>query len=422
MAQRETKVTGDRELEDADLSALAEEGEELDGTTENFLADFGSEQDVEVKVYLQGKNARDLEYLFTTTPDQYSMGQLLDMCRDEYGGGAFRFVVRQNNKIARAKTFKVRAPLRRDNTGPDLNAALDQFRREQEDRSKQQESGLASVLSAMQQNTADMIRAGNDNMMRMMELMLNNRPAEKQGADLSDPNTLMVLKTLFTPPEKDGPSEMDIFFKALEVAKEMSGSAATPGDVLLGAMKELGPGLKAMAEAGQQPSSMRAPVGPASANPGRQDAYEAHPQAQPQQSPQQQMAALIQAILNGAATNADPAQFVDPLLDLLGADNAYEMFCTEEGRQMLAVNIPGASEHMAYMERIGALIDAATDPGDDDASDDESSENSEGVQGNAPAKSNGGDSGESATGNEGNSENTADNGGDSSGGKSGPVT
>lgn len=389
--------------------------------TENFLAEFQGAADVEVKLYAQGKNAKDLEYLFTTSPDAHSMGQILDILRDDYGGGTFRVNVRRDGKIAAARSFKVRPPLRRDG-GTDATRAVEQIRQEMREREQKAQSEIGQLIAAMNNSVMSMIQASQQSTMDMMRLMLENGQRREPGL-WDDPEKLVLLKQLFGGDDKK-PDPMETFFKAFEFAQNVSGNKeTTTADALVTAIKEIGPSLATLGRGALPPPSpdrTRSAPEPAQ-NPQTQPRPESQgqiPFIPPRVSSLQEM---IGVLFQGARQGVKPERFVDMILESVDADAAYNLFSTEEGRAQIYAAVPGSQEHAAWLEALGVAIDAETMPDDDGADDQQSSE------GEAPhvpdASTSDADCGQSGDNSLGDARRSGDapaHGADHQGGKSGP--
>lgn len=366
-----------RELLDDDLENFEEEAAPEEDAksyeeqlTDNFLAEFQGASDVEVKLYAQGKNAKDLEYLFTTSPEAHTMGQILDTLRDDYNGGTFRVVVRRDGKIAAARSFKVRPPLRRDHDGGS-SRAIEELRREMEERERRGQSEIAQLISAMHNNTTQMIQQSQNSQMEMMRMMLENSNRREPGL-WDDPEKLVLLKSLFGGDEKKA-DPMETFFKAFEFAQNVSGAKeTTTADALLAAVKEIGPSLATLGR------GAAAALPPPSPDKTRSAVQPPAPQPQPQPRPQaigpapfqipprvNSLQEMIAVLLEGAQRAIPPERFVDMILESVDADAAFNLFSTEEGRAQILAYVPPAAEHSDWLAKLGHEIDLATMPEDD---------------------------------------------------------
>jgi len=378
-----------------------------DDAADSFLTDFIGMDSVEVKVYAQAPGGRKLEYLFDTTPEHHTMGQLLNILRDKYGGGDFRIHVRKDKQLVGNKAFSVRAPLPSDNKD-NTREMMTEFRRELEDRERKQENGLASVLQAMQQNTQSMMMQMQTSQMEMMKLMLGNKSDAPRGMDLSDPNTLMALKELFSPPQKES-GEMDTFMKAAEFLRSMqSDREPTETDVMLQAIRAIGPGLAQLAGGAARgalpaPESVRPMPGTAPGDAAPQPAASA-PQGDAGEPLDVQ--GMVAQLFAAAARGDDAVPYAGPVIDRLGPDQAYAIFSTAAGRAQIFELVPDARKFEPWLKALGAAIDRETSDPDSGETDNVSGHNEQpGDGGHA-----GVDSGRGA-GNPGDAKNHGEDGG-----------
>lgn len=370
-----TRKVDDTERDNADdleerLEQL-EDAHESDDLADSFLSEFAGQKDIEVKVFAKPKNSRTLEYLFSTDPESHSLGTLYDHLRDTYGGGQYTIHVRDGKGLRKNKTIAIRAPLPGKEPQQDSGREIAEFERRQEERARQQENGLAQAIQAMNESNSRMMQAMQQNTMDMMKLMLQNKPEPSKGMDLSDPNTLMALKTLFTPEEKSDPTEY--LMRGIELAQNMGGGKDTNDmDVLLAGIKSIAPGLTAMASRqfalpNPQPAANphtppRSSHPPAASEVTGSDRPASDPQAQ---QVQQGMSQLAQSLMDGASQNVPPEQYVEPIIDMLGPDQAYAVFSTREGRAEIVRLLPSAEQFSDWLDRLGRAIDEATAPEDD---------------------------------------------------------
>jgi hypothetical protein len=269
------------------------------------------DDDIEMMV-LRRTKGRKTAFLFEL--DEYEdMPALLNKLRDEYGGGDFVIEgKRANGQWAFKQSLTVEKP------------------HKEEPKTEHNANGFEAVLLAMQESAArasqetrdlmvtlqtQQMNAAQDNMKMIVEMMKVNSDNKETFSMKDMVETLVALKGL-DPKEPDNP--MDLFFKGMEMGKEVSNNPDE--SVLQTAVKTLGAPLAQMAQMTQQ-GGLPAPASP-SIEPTQESSLPGNTTETSQSTEQEpdmlaQFQPYLQMLANAAVQGADPEVYANLLMDQL---------------------------------------------------------------------------------------------------------
>jgi len=309
---------------------LAEEAEEsaLDG----LLSEFQGAENVSVNVYRQG-DGKNMSFLFKTTPEEMTGGDIMERCRDKFGTGDYRMHVRQGRRIVANKPYSVEAPkepaeiIAPQNNNSDIIALI-----------QSQNTQMATLFQSTMQAMAEAIKGSHAaqpavDPVAMQQSMIQGIAAMKQIAD----------------GDKKEPGAVEMLVKGIELAKDL---APKTGET--NTMDILSKGLDMfpmLAKAGEVRGHTNPPVGIPPHNPVQSlkapEPEYAKPNTprtgeteQPQQPDENEMflaqaKANLAFLCNQAQNNRDPELYAELILDQMGAEKVLEFIGHENALDQL---------------------------------------------------------------------------------------
>lgn len=285
--------------------------QELDAL-EGMISEFCGSSDAVVNVYRQGKG-KNLAFLFRTSPDEMSGGELMEKVRDNYGTGTYRVHIRKGTRIVHNRPFEV------ETRGPDPAAT---YTPGQHDNAL----GTAELLAIMQQQADRTMQMFTQTMQSFSEALKGRdapafNPAEMQSTLIQ---SLAALKQMTEPTESTGDA-VKMLIQGLTLAKDLQpkeGETNT-SDILLKALDTFGPTIAAASGRALPPAL----GGPTPGAPGASGAAAAaaDPQvakdAEAERQKGMQSAAMRQQLawlIKQAAAGKNPDLYAELLLDQVG--------------------------------------------------------------------------------------------------------
>lgn len=293
----ENEIIIDGESDDiTDLQA------DIDSQLDNIFNEFGGDDRdtrFKIKIYRIMPDKGDREYCFSCVPSELP---ILDRVGGDYGGGRYEAWTLKNGKIFKRQGFNVAPPPKRPvNPAAGFENVMATLA---ENQNKQFEK-LAQLMVAHQQNQAVPVAPPPQqfNPMEMMQGMAG------------------MLASLHSMTSKSE-SNMDMFFKALDVAKDLTADreGKTTWDGVTALAKEFGPPLVQLVAAGneiknQSVSENRGVLPPS--KPGNPTPPLTTHEAQPPLNPSKTMTPrqILDFLCEKAKANTDPGLYVDFLMD-----------------------------------------------------------------------------------------------------------
>lgn len=393
----ETDDFEDHEREEFDSPQPETEPEYSEVRLASVLEEI-SGTNAEVKIYRAHKmDGRGGSYLFTLPADEVDLTQIQDMLRDEYGGGQFRIQVRRDGRLLANRALTVESPRKRPN---------------------QETSGLAEVLAGIQESTRAQMDLLRDQMARQsQELMRYQLEAARAQSDLmarlfessqtsrgNQPDTLEMLlkaKELIAPPAPEKGDALEMFFRGLELGRDMGGDS----DALSTAIRTFGGSLAQMVpqsppggSTGQPPPRSNISTSRSAQSPQLGSAQGQSPNAQPAPQPETEMTRMsdllpyINLLLKGARDRSDASAYAIMIMDAV-PESILRAWIVPDAQYRQLVNHPIAAPYGDWLDEVRGyvldylqdLTDAMNDDGTDSLPDDHQGERAGGDSANPGA-------------------------------------
>lgn len=343
---------------------LAEEAEEsaLDG----LLAEFQGADNVSVNVYRQG-DGKNMSFLFKTSPEEMTGGDIMERCRDKFGTGDYRMHVRQGRRIVSNRPFSVEAP-----KAPTVETV--------------HQNSNADIIAVIQSQNQQMALLFQSTMAAMAEAFKgsqNQQPAvDPVAMQASVIQGLAAMKEIAGGDKKE-PGAVEMLIKGIELSQSL---APKTGET--NTMDILAKGLDMfplLAKAGEPKSPMipgqghtNPPVGlpghePVHAlkGPPQQPITEQPnpaPENAPKQTEEENAMFLAQAKANlaflcaQAQNNRDPELYAELILDQMGAEKVLEFIGHDDALDQLAKLEPGVNIYKGWFLALKDAILVLTAP------------------------------------------------------------
>lgn len=335
-----------------DDSYLSDDDINLMGIVAELEADNGAY----VSVYRASAGRSKGAYVFRCSPSEFSLPDILDKLRDEYGGGDFRLIVSRNGAMVKNSSINVEKPRlmpqkheEKPNGGTDLASVLMQMQMSQQ----QQADNMRDLMMALSEKNSAM-------MLEIVRATGGNRGNQPTMADMLQ--MMLTVKELSpaAPTETGNPEKLlDMFFKGMEQGKELAGNGGSDDSLLQTALKTFGPSLgeitsKLGAMEAQQTQPVIRPVRrpqvlpvavPAKAAAGVNTAVnnEEEPMLNnflKATQAMQQFSPYINMLVNAAKQDSDVEVYANLILDQLDDDTIAEWVINPENYKKVTSYLP----------------------------------------------------------------------------------
>ena len=331
------------QLPDDEINEL---GNDLDSRLKHVASEFSTSDNINMKIYRvvpgQGQGA----YCFSCTDSELP---ILDILRDDYGGGTFEVKVLVNNLLKRRVKEIVSPPVRRKN----------------------QDMETTSLVGVMMQGFDRM----NNNILKLLE----NKQSSAATPIVNDPVAMVtamagIVKSLMPQqlqvapaPATDVAGLVSVLKLGVDLAKETAGGGGGGSgySLLEEAMRQFGPILtKAAMDRQNQTSPTPAPVvngasvSPMLASPAGAPTREAPPMPQPNP----QIVALknqLGMLCHMAAINGDPVTYADMIIDSVDDQTLDEWLGDPDLLQKLGKIEPRVLSYLPWFTAVLNEVSAA---------------------------------------------------------------
>ena len=338
-------IDGESEAEEQTLDQL-----------EGLIGEFTGAADIVVNVYKQGEG-KQISFLFRTSPDEMSGGEIMERCRDHYGTGDYRVHIRQGPRIVHNRGFSVEA-------------------RKEPDPITAQASGTADILVMMQANNASTQQMFMATMSAMAEALKGREPPpppDPVAMQNSMIQALVALKGLAVP-ESTAKDPVEMLIQGVQLAAELRPAEGdtNANDLVLAGLKAFAPtiteatrqGLAAQAAGQPQPGAPGSPGEPGPGRPGdpqlTADAAREREMGLRQVMMRQQLAWLVKQ----ASVGKNPDLYAELLLDQVGEQTVLEFVGKPDALEQLAAIEPRVKDYSVWFEELRACILELTAPDD----------------------------------------------------------
>lgn len=357
--RRTTTVTEESEPETPILDEIIEAPDETEEARltalDGMISEFTGAADVVVNVYRQG-DGKNLSFLFRTTPEELTGGEIMERCRDGYGTGDYRIHIRSGSRLVKNAPFSVEKQQVPD---PALAAPA------------QQGLGIAEVIAMMQSSNDKMAVMFSETMRAMGEAMKSNQPPAFNPAEMQTSliQSLAALKNMTEKPDTPPTDPVAMLIQGITLAKELNPreGETNSSDLLLEGIKQFAP---AIAQATQLGAAKLAAPGNGGMLPGPPADGQTAADAQKEKEVglrnmmlRQQLNFLIKQAENGK----NPDLYAELLLDQLGETVVLDFIGKDDALETLGKVNPGVMGQRIWFEALKAAILELTAP--DDAGD-----------------------------------------------------
>ena len=356
MATKRTTTVTEHDDDDAEAASVLEQiaARELDdelSKVDALVSEFRGVDDTSLSVFRQGVGKNNLAFLFSSTPDDMGGSDIMEKCRDEYGGGDFRMHVRDNAGLVRNVGFSVEAP------------------KEKPEPEKPDGLGIAEILAIMQTSNDRMMTMFTSTMATFAEAFKGGQNQQPQfnpiDAQRSIIESVAALKGL-TEDKRPPKDPIDMLVQGVTLAKEIAGKdgETNSSDILLEAIKQFAPTITTAATRGGVPGSPQIPAGPSAP-------VDPQAEADAQREVQLNMRNMVikgqvDFLVNCAKANKDPELYAELLLDQVGPDMAVNFVNQPDAMdKLVAINAEVLQYRIWFEELKRHILEMTTEDSDE---------------------------------------------------------
>lgn len=353
-----TTVVEEPAAEEAEYTIIEDdEGEEAQlDALEGLIGEFTGAADIVVNVYRQGEG-KNISFLFRTSPDEMSGGEIMERCRDNYGTGDYRIHIRQGPRIVHNRPFSVEA-------------------KKEPDPALVQNTGQADIIALVTANAAQTQQMFMATMTAMAEALKGREPPpapDPVAMQNSMIQALVALKGLAVP-EATAKDPVEMLIQGVQLAAELrpSDGDTNANDLVLAGLKAFAPtiteatrqGMAAQAAGQPQPGAPGAPGADAPGQEGAQqmtaDAAREREMGLRQVMMRQQLGWLVKQ----ASVGKNPDLYAELLLDQVGEQVVLDFIGKPDALEQLAGIEPRVKDYSVWFEELRACILELTAPED----------------------------------------------------------
>ena len=343
MATRKTTV----EYIDPEDNENTAPPEEDDRGLQDILAELSNDDDIEMSVWEPPSKGRGpYAYLFQCGLADYTLSELRDYMRDEYGGGVYRIHIRKNGELVANKKLAIGGP-------------------------KKIKPPVTTETPKQTSDVPDYIEQILENQNKQFERILNTIHASQSPAidpialQTSMMDSLIRMKEFIAPPEKirapDNPLETMKTF--LEISNMINSIKGGESDPLAEAIKVFGPTIAQAAQTGLKPTEPHIALGagyPKGMTPPSAGIQPAPPkQNNPQPKEGHPMKLQLMLLCAGAETDDDPAAYAPIVIQKTpteGLDKLLEFIKSGTAIEELSKIYAPIANYRAWFEELGECI------------------------------------------------------------------
>ena len=318
---------------------------------QEILTELANDNDIEMSLWEPPAKGRGpWGYLFRCGINDYTLSELRDYMRDEYGGGIYRVHIRKNGELLRHKQLAIGGPKK---IRPPVTVQQD----EQAKKTMPKEN--------------DYIEQILENQNKQFERILNTIHASQSPAidpialQTSMMDSLIRMKEFIAPPEKirapDNPLETMKTF--LEISNMINSIKGGESDPLAEAIKVFGPTIAQAAQTGLKPTEPHIALGagyPKGMTPPSAGVQPAPPkQNNPQPKEGHPMKLQLMLLCAGAETDDDPAAYAPIVVQKTppeGLDKLLEFIKSGTAIEELSKIYAPIANYRAWFEELGECI------------------------------------------------------------------
>lgn len=341
-------------IDDNDTEREEETLDQLEG----LIGEFSGAADIVVNVYRQGEG-KQISFLFRTSPDEMSGGEIMERCRDQYGTGDYRVHIRQGPRIVHNRGFSVEAKKEPD---PAIQAA----------------TGNADIIALITAQNASQQQMFMATMTAMAEALKGREPPpppDPVAMQNSMINALVALKQLAVPEAAPTKDPIDLLIQGVTLANDLRPSEGdtNANDLVLAGLKAFAPTITEATRQGLAREAAPSAPGAPGATPGQPgapgqvtdqagvDAAREREMGLRQAMMKQQLAWLVRQ----AQVGKHPELYAELLLDQIGERVVLEFIQGDDALQRLAAIEPAVQNYVPWFEALRQCILELTSESDD---------------------------------------------------------
>lgn len=342
------------------VEVFEDEGEEnqLDAL-EGLIGEFTGAADIVVNVYRQGEG-KNISFLFRTSPDEMSGGEIMERCRDNYGTGDYRIHIRQGPRIVHNRPFSVEA-------------------KKEPDPALAQNTGQADIIALITSQNASQQQMFMATMTAMAEALKGREPPpapDPVAMQNSMIQALVALKGLAVP-ESTAKDPVEMLIQGVQLAAELrpSDGDTNANDLVLAGLKAFAPTITEATRQGMLNQAPGAPGGPQPGAPGAPGAGAPGQEGAPQLTAdaareremglrQVMMRQQLGWLVKQASVGKHPDLYAELLLDQVGEQTVLEFIAKDDALEQLAGIEPRVKDYSVWFEELRACILELTAPED----------------------------------------------------------
>ena len=343
-----TVVEEPADIEDGDVTELLEVVDDTEEQTldalEGLISEFTGAADIVVNVYRQGEG-KNISFLFRTSPDEMSGGEIMERCRDNYGTGDYRIHIRQGPRIVHNRGFSVEAKKEPDPALQQQTTTAD----------------IVSLITAQNQNMQQMFLATMTAMAEAMKGREPPPPPDPVAMQNSIVQSLVALKQLAVGEEPKQKDPVELLIQGVTLANEMrpSDGETNANDLVLAGLKAFAPTITEATRAGianQAQPGQPQPGQPLPGQPADPQAAEAAEREKALNLKKVMMKQQLGWLVKQAAQGKHPELYAELLLDQVGEREVLAFIERDDALQQLANIEPDVQYHVPWFEALRQCI------------------------------------------------------------------
>lgn len=327
-----------RDVEDDEISAA-----------DALIDEVRGETDATVNIHRIGAGRGKEPFLFACAPEDIVARDLMERCQTEYGGGDFKMVIRDNQKIVRSARFSVEVP------------------KKPPEPEKQDGLGMAELLVIMQQSNDRMLSMFQTTMQSFAEAFKGSRENQPSFDPVAANNALIqnlaALKTMTDPAKQKDPVEMLI--QGMTLMKDFTGKdgETNSNDILLKGLEMFAPTIADATRAGLERQAGGVPGAPTPPGDSQAatDAEKERALGMQKVIQRQQLGWLVKQ----ANAAKEPALYAELLLDQVGEPAVLEFIAKPDAMEQLIALEPAVANFKPWFEALKSAILELTADEDD---------------------------------------------------------
>ena len=285
-----------------------------------LIDEIRGEEETTVNVYRIGAGRGKETFLYAASPEDITAKDIMERCRDQHGGGDFKMVTRDANRIVKSARFSVEKAI--------AGEVVEK---------KSEGIGTTELLAIMQQNNTQVMAMFQSTMTAFAEAFKGNQtPAfDPNAATKTIMESVAAMKSLTdAPKDTSGQDMVKMLVQGVELASKLtSKDGETNSYDFLAKMVD---SLPALAEAAKNIPTMGAPGAPGG-GPHMDPKTEESVKREHQQAQEKAMWKMnVGMLVAWAQQGRDPELYAELILDQMGRERVLEFISHPDALERLA--------------------------------------------------------------------------------------